>query len=139
MFRREINKLFLFSVKTQRVMDEAYKLLAHVYLKRLVATRLSRLRRRWQPDVGRRVTEDAELLHRFFGDLVRPALCSPWRLRCCHLLIPQLNCVLRLRQVPGVAGWNAMLLKVEDLLSVESLDVMKVTAAEMQKECHPGR
>ncbi|XP_040055954.2 uncharacterized protein LOC120833148 [Gasterosteus aculeatus] len=92
-----------------RVMDEAYKLLAHVYLKRLVGTRLSRLRRRWQPDVGRRVTEDAELLHHFLADLV-----------------------------PGVAGWNAMLLKVEDLLSVESLDVMKVTAAEMQKECHPG-
>ncbi|KAL6105939.1 uncharacterized protein ACO6RY_07343 [Pungitius sinensis] len=92
-----------------RVMDEAYKLLAHVYLKRLVGTRLSRLRRRWQPDVGRRVTDDAELLHRFLSDLV-----------------------------DGVAGWNAMLLKVEDLLRFKDLDATKMTAAEMQQECYPG-
>ncbi|XP_037342609.2 uncharacterized protein LOC119227700 [Pungitius pungitius] len=92
-----------------RVMDEAYKLLAHVYLKRLVGTRLSRLRRRWQPDVGRRVTDDAELLHRFLSDLVN-----------------------------GVAGRNAMLLKVDDLLTLKDLDATKMTAAEMQQKCYPG-
>ncbi|KAM8913471.1 uncharacterized protein AB9W97_019404 isoform 5-T5 [Spinachia spinachia] len=78
------------------VMDEAYKLLAHIYLKRLVATRLSCLRTRWWADVGRRVTEDAEILHHFLSQLV-----------------------------PGVTGWNAMLLKVQDLLRSPTLVATK--------------
>ncbi|KAM8913468.1 uncharacterized protein AB9W97_019404 isoform 2-T2 [Spinachia spinachia] len=116
------------------VMDEAYKLLAHIYLKRLVATRLSCLRTRWWADVGRRVTEDAEILHHFLSQLVRSPLCSSR-----PQIHPQLNvcvcvcvCVCaRARvcacvcQVPGVTGWNAMLLKVQDLLRSPTLVATK--------------
>ncbi|XP_036981211.1 uncharacterized protein LOC119034361 [Acanthopagrus latus] len=47
----------------KRVMDEAYKLIAHTYLKHLVRSSQRKLRKCWSPDVVQKVIEDAELLH----------------------------------------------------------------------------
>lgn len=63
--------LFFFS---QRVMNEVYKLISHIYLKHLVRTSHSKLTKRWSPDVGQAVTEDAELLHNTISNLVRSSL-----------------------------------------------------------------
>ncbi|KAM8736119.1 uncharacterized protein AB9X84_021647 [Acanthopagrus schlegelii] len=47
----------------KRVMDEAYKLIAHTYLKHLVRSSQRKLRKCWSADVVQKVIEDAELLH----------------------------------------------------------------------------
>ena len=73
--------MLLFRTKTklsvflfQRVMDEAYKLIAHTYLKHLIRSSQKKLRKCWSPDVGQTVTEDAESLHDTISDLVRPTV-----------------------------------------------------------------
>ncbi|XP_068573869.1 tumor necrosis factor alpha-induced protein 2 isoform X2 [Cebidichthys violaceus] len=90
-----------------RVMDEAYKLIAHIYFKRLIKISQRKLRKHWHPDVGQEVANDAKLLHKVISD-----------------------------QVPGVGQWNIMLLKVKELLDCKSLEATKMTVGSMQKECH---
>ncbi|XP_036981203.1 uncharacterized protein LOC119034356 isoform X2 [Acanthopagrus latus] len=53
----------------KRVMDEAYKLIAHTYLKHLVRSSQRKLRKCWSPDVVQKVIEDAELLHNTISKL----------------------------------------------------------------------
>ncbi|XP_030299331.1 uncharacterized protein LOC115597500 isoform X2 [Sparus aurata] len=53
----------------KRVMDEAYKLIAHTYLKHLVRSSQKKLRKCWSPDVVQKVIEDAELLHDTISEL----------------------------------------------------------------------
>ncbi|KAK9534181.1 hypothetical protein VZT92_009244 [Zoarces viviparus] len=89
------------------VMDEAYKLIAHIYFKRLIKISQRKLRQSWHPDVGQEVAKDAVLLHNNISYLV-----------------------------PGVGQWNVMLLTVEELLDCKSLDATKMTVGSMQKECY---
>lgn len=56
---------------SQRVMDKAYKCIAHIYLKHLVRSSQKRLAKCWSPDVGRAVAADAAVLHNTISDLVR--------------------------------------------------------------------
>ncbi|XP_030247651.1 uncharacterized protein LOC115566042 [Sparus aurata] len=53
----------------KRVMDEAYKLIAHTYLKHLIRSSQKTLRKCWSPDVVQKVIEDAELLHNTISEL----------------------------------------------------------------------
>ena len=55
---------------SQRVMDEAYKLIAHTYLKHLVRSSQKKLRKCWSPNVVQKVIEDTELLHNTISELV---------------------------------------------------------------------
>ncbi|XP_076605527.1 uncharacterized protein LOC143332133 [Chaetodon auriga] len=88
------------------VMDEAYKLIAHTYLKHLVQSSQSKLTRCWSPNVGQTVTADAKLLHNSISDLA-----------------------------PGVQQWNLLLLNITELLECKDIDEVKLTVASMQKEC----
>ncbi|XP_078133702.1 exocyst complex component 3 [Sander vitreus] len=90
----------------KKVTDEAYKLIAHVYLKHLILNKRSKLRRCWSPNVGQTIAEDAEILHDIFSVLA-----------------------------PDVRQWNLMLLKVKDLLECESSDMTKLTVGSMQIDC----
>ncbi|KAM8737869.1 exocyst complex component 3-like protein 4 [Acanthopagrus schlegelii] len=94
----------------KRVMDEAYKLIAHTYLRHLIRSSQKKLRKCWSTDVGQTVTEDAETLHDTISDLA-----------------------------PGVQQWNLMLLKVQELLKDKDSDAVKLTAASMLKECPTWR
>ncbi|XP_068457099.1 uncharacterized protein si:dkey-196h17.9 [Clinocottus analis] len=86
-----------------RVMDEVYELIAHLYLKRLVGTRVRKLRTRWHPEVGPAVTEDVVLLHEVISSMA-----------------------------PAVGQRNLLLLEVQDLLEQQDLEATKLTAARMQ-------
>jgi len=55
------------------VMDEAYKFIAHAYLKHLIQTSTWKLKR-WDIDVAQRVCLDANKLHKTFSDLVSSTL-----------------------------------------------------------------
>ncbi|XP_031136310.1 tumor necrosis factor alpha-induced protein 2 isoform X3 [Sander lucioperca] len=90
----------------KRVIDEAYKLIAHVYLKYLIKSKQSKLRKCWSPNVGQTVAKDAKILHDTFSVLA-----------------------------PGVRQWNLMLLKVKDLLECESSDTTKLMVGSMQIDC----
>ncbi|XP_019133383.2 exocyst complex component 3 [Larimichthys crocea] len=94
----------------KRVMNEVYKLISHIYLKHLVRRSHSKLTKRWSPDVGQAVTEDAELLHNTISNLA-----------------------------PGVQQWNLMLLKIKELLDCQSIVAVQLTVASMQKECPTWR
>lgn len=61
--------VFLFV--SQRVMNEAYKIIVHTYIKLLIKIKLSKLQKCWSPNVGQTVAQDAEWLHETFSDLVR--------------------------------------------------------------------
>ncbi|XP_029316857.1 exocyst complex component 3 [Cottoperca gobio] len=90
-----------------KVMEDSYKLIAHVYLKHLIQSSRRKLMKNWSPEVGLRVAEDAELLHETFSELA-----------------------------PGVREWNGMLLKVKELYEDKSFEAMKMTAASIQNEYH---
>ncbi|KAF1374410.1 hypothetical protein PFLUV_G00228810 [Perca fluviatilis] len=90
----------------KRVIDEAYKLIVHYYLKYLIKIKESKLRKCGSPNVGQTVAKDAEILHDTFSALA-----------------------------PGVRQWNLMLLKVKELLECESIDATKLTVGSMQTEC----
>lgn len=85
------------------VMEKAYECIAHIYLEHLVRRSHSKLTKCWSPDVGRAVTDDAELLHSTISDLA-----------------------------PGVKQWNLMLLKIQELLGCTNTDSMKLTVASMR-------
>ncbi|XP_026194910.1 exocyst complex component 3-like [Anabas testudineus] len=117
-FRSESKKFFLIeAVKSnfaklmnhedvrERVMNEAYKIIVHTYIKLLIKIKLSKLQKCWSPNVGQTVAQDAEWLHETFSDLA-----------------------------PGVQHWNLMLLKVTEVLDCNDSDALKMTVAGMQKE-----
>lgn len=126
---------------SQTVIEEVYKVIAHIYLKRLVQISQSKLTKYWSPDVSQTVTEDAELLHNTMSDLVgsrfwhylfkkkKKSDCSYLLFMTCY---PDLHVLL---QVPGVQQWNLMLLKVAELLKCTDTDAVTLTAAFMQKDC----
>ncbi|XP_070777017.1 exocyst complex component 3 [Enoplosus armatus] len=89
----------------KRVMDEAYELIVHIYLKHLVRSSQSSLRKRWSADVGQTVAEDADILQYAISDLA-----------------------------PDVQKWNHMLLKTTELLECRDTEAVKVVVAGMQKE-----
>ncbi|XP_041669225.1 exocyst complex component 3-like protein 4 [Cheilinus undulatus] len=88
----------------KRVLDEAYKLIAHIYLVHLLQNSRSKLQKRWSLDLGQTVAEDAKLLHNTMAELA-----------------------------PGVQQWNLMLLKVAELLGCNDIDAMKLIVATMQR------
>ncbi|XP_022606738.1 exocyst complex component 3-like protein 4 [Seriola dumerili] len=90
----------------KRVMDEAYKLIVRIYIKHLVRSSQSKLKKRWSPNVGQTVIEDAELLHSIMSDLA-----------------------------PGVQQWNLTLLKIAEILECNSVDTLKIECAAMQNHC----
>ena len=109
-------------------MDEAYKLIAHTYLKHLVRSSQKKLRKCWSPDVVQKVIEDAELLHNTISKLVRTSF---WyyslETECLFLFL--VNDVLPLlHQAPGVEQW-----KLPELLEDENIDAVKITVATMQR------
>lgn len=55
----------------QRVMNEAYSVIVHIYVKHLLKTSQRKLQKSWKANVLQTVTEDAGLLHNFMSDLVR--------------------------------------------------------------------
>lgn len=57
----------------QQVMDKVYKLIVSMYVKYLIQTNKSKLEKCWNPNVGQRIREDAEQLHKTFSELVRSA------------------------------------------------------------------
>ncbi|XP_074517126.1 tumor necrosis factor alpha-induced protein 2-like [Sebastes fasciatus] len=90
------------------VMDDTYKLIAHIYLKHLIEISLKKLKRNWShDDVGQKVAKDAELLHDTISDLA-----------------------------PDVRQCNLMLLKVKELLDCKCPEATKMTVAGMQQECY---
>ena len=66
-------------------MDEAYKLIAHTYLKHLVRSSQNKLRNCWSPNVVQKVIEDAELLHDTISELVGPTFCCVLLSACSYL------------------------------------------------------
>eukprot|EP00064_Thunnus_orientalis_P014162 superscaffoldBa00002427_g14203 len=90
----------------QRVMDETYKLITHLYFKHLVQSNQSKLRRCWGSNVGQQVTQDAEVLHYIISDMA-----------------------------PGVKQWNRILLKITETLECEDNDALKIVVASMQQKC----
>ncbi|XP_044231447.1 exocyst complex component 3 [Thunnus albacares] len=119
-FKKENKQFFLLTeeVKTrfpkllccqdvlERVMDETYKLIIHLYFKNLVQSNQSKLRRCWGSNVGQQVTQDAELLHHIISDMA-----------------------------PGVKQWNRILLKITETLECEDNDALKIVVASMQQKC----
>lgn len=55
----------------QKVMVEVYRIIVHMYMKQLVKVRPKKLTKRWSPDIGQTVTEDAEILHNTISEMVR--------------------------------------------------------------------
>ncbi|XP_049451548.1 exocyst complex component 3-like protein 4 isoform X2 [Epinephelus fuscoguttatus] len=90
----------------KRVMDDVYKLITRSYLKHLIQSSQSKLRRCWSADFEQKVAEDMRWLHITISDLA-----------------------------PDVHEWNLMLLKVTELVECKSTDMMKLTVGSMQKEC----
>ncbi|XP_072221940.1 uncharacterized protein [Leuresthes tenuis] len=87
------------------VMDEAYKFIAHAYLKHLIQTS-KRTLKHWDIDVAQSVCLDANKLHKTFSDLA-----------------------------PGVQCWNSVLLSIPEVLESESIDGLKITMANTQTDC----
>lgn len=56
---------------SQRVMDEAYKLIDRIYIKCLLQRSHSKLKKSWSPDIAETITEDAKLLMNTITNLVR--------------------------------------------------------------------
>ncbi|KAM7376385.1 hypothetical protein PAMP_006126 [Pampus punctatissimus] len=105
-FKTHFPKLLCCQDVQERVMDEVYKLITHLYVKHLVQSNQRRLRRSWSSNVGQKVTEDAELLHYDISNMA-----------------------------PGVQQWNLMLLKITELLECKDTDALKIVVASMQQKC----
>ncbi|XP_078145745.1 exocyst complex component 3 [Centroberyx gerrardi] len=90
----------------KRVMDEAYQRISQIYFEHLVRSSQKKLEARWSDAAGRRVSQDAELLHLTFSDLS-----------------------------PEVRRWNLVLLTVRELLDCRSTDALKMTVAKMLQDC----
>ncbi|KAM4543214.1 uncharacterized protein PAE49_019632 [Odontesthes bonariensis] len=100
--KTQFPKLTFVLDEQKMVMDEAYKFIAHAYLKHLIQTSKRKLKR-WDTDVAQRVYSDANKLHKTFSDLA-----------------------------PGVQPWNSVLLGIPEVLECESIDGLKITMATIQ-------
>ncbi|XP_035466481.1 exocyst complex component 3-like protein 4 [Scophthalmus maximus] len=89
----------------KKVMDEAYELIARIYVEHLVQNKQSVLKKRWSPNVGQTVAEDAKHLHTIISHLA-----------------------------PGVQQFNLILLKVTEILECNSIEALKITVASMQAQ-----
>ncbi|XP_041827190.1 uncharacterized protein si:dkey-196h17.9 [Melanotaenia boesemani] len=95
------------SDEQKMVMNEAYKIFAHTYLKHLIKKRCCRRKLRpWMSDGGILVQLDAHDLHSTFSKLA-----------------------------PGVQPWNLMLLKIPEVLHSNDIEGLKLTVAQLQKDC----
>ncbi|XP_059907469.1 uncharacterized protein LOC132457269 isoform X3 [Gadus macrocephalus] len=90
----------------KEALDLAYERVCTLYLYQLVVTKKKDLEKRWGRDVGQKVTQDAQHLHKIFSDL--------------H---------------PGVRQQNHVLLKVEELIQSQDVDSVKLTLSEMMQLC----
>ncbi|XP_008276498.1 uncharacterized protein LOC103354757 [Stegastes partitus] len=100
-------KLSYVSDELKRVVDQAYKLVAHLYLKHLIQTNRRKLKQRWSPNVEQTVQEDAKQLHRTMSNLA-----------------------------PGVQQWNLMLLDIPEVLECKCMEALKMTVAQIEKKCN---
>ncbi|KAI1895398.1 hypothetical protein AGOR_G00105880 [Albula goreensis] len=89
----------------KKVVDTAYHRITSLYLKHLLRSNQHQLERRWD-DVGKQVTEDANILHQMFFHLNS-----------------------------DVARRNQALLKVEEILGTNDVDAQKMTVAKLKMEC----
>ncbi|XP_059907518.1 exocyst complex component 3-like protein 4 [Gadus macrocephalus] len=90
----------------KEALDLAYERVCALYLYQLVDTKKKELEKRWGPDVGQKVTLDAQHLHKTFSDL--------------H---------------PAVRQQNHVLLKVEELIQSQDVDSVKITLSGMMQLC----
>ncbi|XP_056447226.1 uncharacterized protein LOC130383178 [Gadus chalcogrammus] len=90
----------------KEALDLAYEQVSALYQLKLASSKKKELEKRWGPDVGQKVTQDAQHLHKTFSDL--------------H---------------PGVRQQNHVLLKVEELIQSQDVDSVKLTLSEMMQLC----
>ncbi|XP_059907516.1 uncharacterized protein LOC132457298 [Gadus macrocephalus] len=90
----------------KEALDLAYEQVSALYQLKLASTKKKELEKRWGPEVGQKVTQDAQHLHKTFSDL--------------H---------------PGVRQQNHVLLKVEELIQSQDVDSVKLTLSEMMQLC----
>nr|XP_020443901.1 exocyst complex component 3-like [Monopterus albus] len=102
--KKHFPKLSYCQDEQRRVMDDAYKLIVHIYVKHLIKTSQRKLKKCWSSDVEKTITDDAELIHIKISDLA-----------------------------PGVQKRNLLLVKVVDVLNCQDIDTMKLIVATMQK------
>ncbi|KAG9336590.1 hypothetical protein JZ751_002937, partial [Albula glossodonta] len=91
--------------RAEKVVDTAYRRITSLYLKHLLRSNQHQLERRWD-DVGKQVTEDANILHQMFFHMNS-----------------------------DVAQRNQALLKVEEILKTNDVDAQKMTVAKLKMEC----
>ncbi len=86
--RDKLNCVSVCLCVSQIVMDEAYKLIVHIYHKHLIQRSQKELKNSWSPNVGETVTEDAELLHDTISDLVRSMFgINHWKQTTCSYVL----------------------------------------------------
>ncbi|CAL8287991.1 unnamed protein product [Gadus morhua 'NCC'] len=91
----------------KEALDLAYERVCALYLYQLASTKKKKeLEKRWGRDVGQKVTQDAQHLHKTFSDL--------------H---------------PGVRQQNHVLLKVEELIQSQDVDSVKIILSGMMQLC----
>lgn len=136
-----LNSISLCFSVSQRVMDEAYKLIAHTYLKHLIQNSQHKLKR-WNPDIGQTVSIDAHQLHTVISDLVREKTFLVIQvIQVIQVVFSPLTVVnlwfvcFVLYQAPGVQPWNLILLKIPEVLNCRSIDTLKIILGYMEKEC----
>lgn len=61
---------------SQVVVDEAYKIIARTYVEHLITNKQKTLKWGWAPNIGERIHEDANHLHKSISLLVRSASCK---------------------------------------------------------------
>ncbi|XP_055361876.1 exocyst complex component 3-like protein [Betta splendens] len=89
----------------QTVTLEVCKILVHSYIKYLLKTKVKKLQRCWNPDVGEAVSKDAGWLHAIMSDLA-----------------------------PGVQEWSNKMKKIEEVLDCSDINALKLIVAAMQKD-----
>ncbi|XP_028995017.1 uncharacterized protein LOC114848572 [Betta splendens] len=89
----------------QTVTLEVCKILVHSYIKYLLKTKVKKLQRCWNPDVGEAVSKDAGWFHAIMSDLA-----------------------------PGVQEWSNKMKKIEEVLDCSDINALKLIVAAMQKD-----
>ncbi|XP_039458963.1 uncharacterized protein si:dkey-196h17.9 isoform X2 [Oreochromis aureus] len=87
------------------VVDEAYKIIARTYLEHLITNKKRTLKCRWTSNIGERIHEDANHLHKSISLLA-----------------------------PGVHEWHTMLLGIQEVLDCTSIDALKIIMGRLQQD-----
>ncbi|XP_030575462.1 uncharacterized protein LOC115773093 [Archocentrus centrarchus] len=90
------------------VMQGAYKIITHTYVKHLIKCSQRNLKKRWGPNVGERITEDANQLHNAISEMA-----------------------------PGGQECPQMLLRIQEAVDCKSIDSLKMILAHMQRDYRP--